>query len=372
MHHSGTFRRAEAVLDLNSKYWNIAFTSMLRQTQGSVWGNWGLHPEVRPGALGILNPETGDFKFVADIVSPKIVTIDSSQDWSMESSSVRQQDSSVDFKGGYIDPSTGTKVDVGLETKWSFERAGSILSRATISGDVLVDDFGTLLRDQYAYVHQKAESVGKTTAAGIVQGFGMITRVTRCKGVVNLGSMTDSSTFSITGSVDGVNSMTGSGDAYAGVKGSYKDTQKNGSFDTHLFPSAANTVEVDDAPLTFDFASFDGKLIIPQWTGPVSPLSLTFDNGHGGTYIVECKVTYDTPDAKDQVKEISVWGGQSHTIGGIPLDASNLRVTMHFKAGDTLFLSEARPLTAWPQGRRTIDLSGVWPWSCDAAWRMGE
>lgn len=370
MKHFGPFLRATTALPLDSKFWNISFTSMLRQTQARMWGNWPLHSSVQPGMMGILNPETGDFRPATVVPNAKIVKFDQAQDWSMESSSVRRKDTNVDFAGGYTDPSTGTTVNVGLKTSWTFEREGSIISKATVAGESVIDDPGALLAAEFPAIYQAAQNLNMTTPEGIVQGFGVITRVVRAKGVINLGARTDASTFSITGSVDGVNAMSGSGDPIASVKGSYKDVSQTGSFEEHLFPAEANKKPDGEAILMYEFASFDGKTILPGWTGPISPLNLTFDNGHGGTYIVHCKVLFDTPDKRDHERKISVPGGQSHSISGIPLSATNLRVQMDFVAGDSLFLQESKPVATWEQGRRTIDLYGVWPWSCNAAWRL--
>jgi hypothetical protein len=359
-------------IELNDKFWNIAFTSMLRQTQHSVWGNWALNPHIVPGALGVLDPGTGSFQRVAMIPDPKIVTMNSPYDWTMESSSVQRTDTNVTFEGGYFDPSSGTTVTAGLEVSWKFERQGSIVSKGTAAGDSVVDDFGTLLQKQFPFVLAKAKSVGKAKDGGIVQGFGMITRVTRTLGGLNIGSLKDASTFSITGSVDGVNSMTGSGDANAGVKGSYKSISETGAFESRKWPGEANVAPKDEVAIMYEFASFDGELIIPQWVGEMSSLKVMFDNAHGGTYIVDCRVMYDLPLVKNNVKEITVWGGQQHFVDGIPLNATNLRINMHFRAGGDLFLDAATPLTSWFMGQRTIDLQGVWPWSCNAQWRVVE
>jgi hypothetical protein len=45
-------------------------------------------------------------------------------------------------------------------------------------------------------------------------------------------------------------------------------------------------------------------------TDPDEPslLTLTFDNRHSGTYIVDCTVRFDTPDRPDQIRAIVVCG----------------------------------------------------------------
>ena len=95
-----------------------------------------------------------------------------------------------------------------------------------------------------------------------------------------------------------------------------------------------------------------------------------FDNGHGGTYIGNVTVTYNVPGQTDKVtKTTSASGGETRTIDGIPLDVTNLDVTVSFEAGSKFYFRWPRPISTWLIGQRTIDMSGVWPWGSHAKLR---
>jgi hypothetical protein len=357
---------AEVALDTN--YWNRAFTDMIRQTNRAGWGNWTLNPFVLPGAVGILDPVTGSFTRVAEIPDPKIITLGAPEAWVLESSSVRQTEGEVNFKGGYKDPSSGKEVKVGLDVSWTFSKEGSLTSNATMTGRSVVDSFGLLMHKHFDWLLEQARSVGYATRdGGIRQGFGMITQVQMCQGGINIGSLNENSSFSLVGSIDGVNAMTGGGQVDASVKGSYKEVNKSKAFESHLWPTQANTAAPSQIGLVYQFATFHGKLIMPTWIQPVDGFRLIFDNNHGGTYIGQCTVEYLTPDSSERhSKYTSVPGGQVHTLDGIPLDAYDLKIKIHFVAGDDFNFTFDSPISDWLTGHCTVDLSGVWPWGSHA------
>ncbi|MFZ1677666.1 MAG: hypothetical protein WAT91_10360 [Saprospiraceae bacterium] len=349
---------------VNSNLWNKVFTDMIRQTTQTAWGNWTLNPSVVPGDVGILNPETGSYTHVATMPDFKKIVLNAPEAWVIESSSVHQTESEVDFKGGYKDPSSGTEVNVGLDVAWTFSQEGSIVSNATLTGRSLVDDFGLLMKKNFDWLLERAESVGYATKdGGIRQGFGMITHVQVCYGGVNIGSLNENSTFSLIGSIDGVNAMTGGGEVNASVKGSYKEVNKSKAFESHMWPSGPNKISELEIGLTFQFATFQGKQIMPTWIQPVNSFRVIFDNAHGGTYIGKCSIEYSVPGSSTRPKlETSVPGGQVHTLDNIPLDAFDLKIKIHFVAGDDYNFPFDSPISSWLTGQCTIDMSGVWPW----------
>jgi hypothetical protein len=187
--------------------------------------------------------------------------------------------------------------------------------------------------------------------------------------VVNIGSQDADNYFTITGSVDGVAEMTGDGTASGKFGGSYKDTNATKSAESHIFPSKANTRADGDVTIAYNFASFDGTMLLPSWVQKLNPLSITFDNAHGGTYIADITVTYDyevdgTISKGRQTTSVS--GGYQTTISGIPLNAVNLYVQIHFEAGGDRYFNWRNPVTAWLADNIVIDLGGVWagdPWA---------
>lgn len=351
---------------MNTK-WNIAFTNILRQTNQASWGNWNLSPDIKPGAVGFIDPDTGSFTLVNALPNAKIVSLNSPEDWTIESSSVHKTESDIDFKGGYKDPSSGKEVNVGLKVDWSFSEEGSLASNATVVTHDHVDNFGIMLQKNYDWLLEQAESVGWAPNKVIAQGFGMITNAKFCTGGVNIASLDKESDFSITGSVDGVTAMTGGGTASASLKGSYKETDQTKAFESHLWPSEVDSVAPQNIGISYQFASFDGKLIMPTWITPLSGFTVILDNAHGGSYIGNCTVSYNVPGKKDPVTQgTHVPGGQNHTIDGIPLNATNLKIEVDFEAGSTFHFSRSAPLAQLPSGVIAIDMSGVWPWGAHA------
>lgn len=357
----------DQILPTDVRYWNNAFTDLIRQTTQTAWGNWTLNPAVVPGAVGILDPVTGSFTHVATIPNATIKKLTGAEAWAIESSSVRKTESEVKFEGGYKDPSSGLEVKVGLDVAWTFGKEGSIVSNATLTGLTMVDDFGTLMKDEFNWLLEKAGSVNRRSKDGIVQGFGMITHVRPCAGAVNIGSLNENSSFSLVGSVDGIDAMTGGGEVSASVEGSYKETQQSKAFESHMFPTAPNTAASGDIGIMYQFATFHGKTIMPTWIRPLNGLRVIFDNAHNGTYIADCTVEYSVEANPEQItQQTSVPGGQVHTIDGIPLDAIDLTVKIHFRAGGDRQFSFALPVAEWLTGQCTIDLGGVWPWGAKA------
>jgi hypothetical protein len=356
---------------MDTKFWNVAFTDSIRQTTQTAWGNWTLNPSIVPGAVGIVDPGTGSFTPVATIPGATVVNLIGPEAWAIESSSVRKSESEVEFKGGYKDPSSGLEVNVGLNVAWTFAREGSIVSNATLTGMSMVDDFGTLMQSQFDWLLQRARSVNHATKdGGIVQGFGMITHARLCAGAVNIGSLNDNSSFSLVGSVDGIDSMTGGGEVSADVRGSYKETNQSKAFESHMWPANVNTAAPHDLAIVYQFATFHGKLIMPTWIRALTGLRVILDNAHGGSYIADCRVEYSVPGMPDRTtKDNTVPGGQVHTIDGIPLEATDLTIKIHFRAGDDFYFSVPLPLASWLTGQCTIDLSGVWPWGSKAVIR---
>lgn len=47
-----------------SNKWNRTFSELIRRSRPAYWGNWALNSQIRPGAVGFVDPESGDFKSV--------------------------------------------------------------------------------------------------------------------------------------------------------------------------------------------------------------------------------------------------------------------------------------------------------------------
>jgi hypothetical protein len=345
--------------------WNAAFTQQIRTSRRALWGNWGLNSTIKPGAVGTVDPATGEFQYVGMIPDAQIVTEQMSNQWSLESEHVSKQQATIDLDGSAVDPDTGTKITVGTQLTWSMQSAGSLISDFSLAQEDVVGNPGGLAQSQWSWLLAQAQSVGRASNGGVTQGFGIVTDVLWARSGLNVGAQSDNTSFSVSGSASGVNNLVG---AQAGGKGSYVSTTENKSVDKHLWPDKASVTVAEPIPIAYGFTSFEGQLIMPNWTSAISSFQLVINNQHGGTYIVKANLSYNTPSGKKS-QSVSVSGGLVATIGAIPLDATNLQLDLAFKG---VFSDEHKsfkwdtPLGTWYDGARHVDLYGVWPGKTNA------
>lgn len=354
----------DGLADESGTAWNVQLTRLLRNTDRYAWGNWTLDPTIKVGAIGWFNPTDSQFQGAQTSIEVPISTEVSPTDWHIEQGEVKQSSVGVEFKVPYKDPTTGTEVTVGVQSKWEFGTKGSLTSSGSAYGVEYVEDPARVMLAKYDEILKIAKDYNKAAGDKIDQGFGMITRVWLTDGCVNVGSRQDKSEFSITGSVDGIAAMTGS-DQSASLKGSYKSVASTDNIEKRIFPSKANEVDTKPVAYAYEFTSFAGRVIVPRWTAEVPFLNLWFDNG--GSYIVNATVTYNL-GAEKVTRKIRVSGGMDSQITGIPLEATNFDIRMDFTAGDTQFLRVSNPLNTWELGRGHIKLTGWWPGRTGAKW----
>ncbi|MNJ31517.1 hypothetical protein D3C77_261560 [compost metagenome] len=244
--------------------------------------------------------------------------------------------------------------------KWDFASTGSIASEFGIASESYLADLTVLTQPQtLQWLKDQANRVSMASSNGIAQGFGVVTSVIYATSGLNVGSQDNSSSFSITGSVGGVQDLLASADA----KGSYVSTNQTKSVDQHLWPDKAGTLASQSIPIAYTFASFDGELLIPNWINRLGGLEILFNNQPGCTYITSITLDYDTPSGK-QHQSFSLSGGLSKTVGNIPLNATNITAQVSFKGmmnNDNYSFSWPSPLGQWLTGSREIQMTGVWP-----------
>lgn len=342
---------------------NKKFTQLIRKSLGAYWGNWGLNPDIQPGAVGIVDTETGNFHMVSDkmqgITNGDLKDFYASNIWQLSSESVSRKETNVKLDGTYVDPESGIKIDAGLEVKWSMQKAGSIVSEFAVSKGTHLQDFGTLIRNNLDWLALKAETVGMGKDGKISQGFGVITGVIFAHSGINVGSNQENNSFSITGSVNGVKATLGQ----AAGKGSYLSTKSEKNLDMHIWPEHPDTIALKEVPIAYSFASFEGRTIIPNWITHLGCLEIILNNRVGSTYITDISLEYKTPEGlKKEFVEIS--GGLTKTIANIPLVATDLKLHVKFKGiinSDNYVFPWSEPLGQWLAGKRQIDMWGVWP-----------
>lgn len=341
--------------------WNLLFTKLIRDGRPAYWGNWTLDPKVAVGAVGIVDPSSGNFTLVKEKL-PQLSTDNRSvpNQWKLSSTHVHRTQSSVNLDGSATDPETGTKITAGTEIKWGFSSVGSIASEFGISSESYASDLTQLTQPaNLDWLSNQAAAVSMGNGGSIAQGFGVVTSVIYASSGLNVGSQDDTSSFSLTGSVGALQDMLGGADG----KGSYVSSNQTASVDQHLWPYQPNSVASGPIPIAFTFASYQGQLLIPNWITQLGALKILFNNKPGCTYITDIKLSYDTPQGPVQ-QEFKLSGGISKTIGNIPLTATNIKVSVTFKGvsnDDHYHFSWPSPLGQWLTGAREIEMSGVWP-----------
>src|SRR5215207_189991 len=199
--------------------WNAQYTQLIRKARRAHWGNWGLSGQIEPGAVGIVDPETGEFKLVETAIpGAQVKTRQLPTRWELMSERVSRTQGNVSLDGGVVDPETQTTVKAGIKIEWGLEKSGSMVSEFSLGSEAYLDGFGDLLNSQYDWLSSKAASVGMSrNGGGISQGFGVVTSVLWANSGLNVAAQSDNTTFAITGSASAVNELVGQAEG----KGSY-------------------------------------------------------------------------------------------------------------------------------------------------------
>ncbi|WP_417909560.1 hypothetical protein [Candidatus Electronema sp. PJ] len=344
--------------------WNKIFTNLIRTQRNTYWGNWTLMPTVGIGAIGILDENTVNFTYLGTLERYNPIHTQNNVAWKMTSEKVSQNQANVALDGAFIDPETGEAVNAGIEASWAFGNEESIASNFSVTKQSTLDDAAKTIKDQWQQIAALAQANGMGDGTNISQGFCVVTTVTYASCGMNVGSMSKNSKFSITGTAEGIAGMLG-----GGGEGSWFYTENSSGFNSILWPAEAGKLAETDVPIAFMVASFDQTNLIPVWTTRLNFLQLRVSNKNGGTYIVDCDLTYNIPDVtQQQSKSQDVSGGRAYTFE-LPLNATNLKLSLRFKRAieskeKTFHLSWNNPLMEWMpsgSGRHTVELYGVWP-----------
>lgn len=342
---------------------NQQFTQLIRASRPAYWGNWALSSQIQPGAVGMIDPASGEFKLV-NLQLPGISIKETllTQTWKLSSENVQRQENSLGVAGSGTDPNTGIQVKAETEVKWSFKKAGGIVSEFSVHSEKGIEDL-TAIHHQYAWLAEQAKYVNMGSDGKIHQGFGVITNVIYANSGLNIGTVEKESSFAIDGSVEGMSAMLGDKGPKVGVKGSYLSCKTEKKLDSHIWPKDPSSEPATPMPIAFDFVSFEEDLLIPNWIKNLGSFEIFFKNLAGCTYICRVKLAYDS--AQGRVEEaFSISGGLSRTVGNIPLDAKNIKVDIEFVgmfSSDKYSRHWANPLGQWLNGQRHINFGGVWP-----------
>jgi hypothetical protein len=351
--------------------WNLDFTQLLRATHPRSWGNWTLDARIVPGAVGVVDPGTGGFEFVAALPSAQIADSSVAEiDWNIQSSTVRESSSAIPLDGSLTEPLTGTKITAALKTTWSFSRARSISSAFTVAKQSGLVDFVSQIEANHDWLVTEADALGLVSDGQITQGFGVITDVLLASCGLNLGSHSDTGSFSLEGSFGAANARLGTGTA--GGRPFHVGSASNGLIDSHIWPSKPGEFATTLVPIAFEFASFVGDTILAGWTTHVSVLSIHLNNSHGGTYIVRAVASY-VVGGKEMHCKTTVIAGMSTNLDPIPVEARDLRLDLTFVGivQDTHHSFRWHtPISEFPAGEIIVDLHGFWPGDTRAVERV--
>ncbi len=191
--------------------WNRSFTDLIRNGRPAYWGNWTLAPNIKPGAVGFVSPDSGDFTLVRE-ETPGLAmsTRGIPNQWKLSSSNVQRTESNVNLDGSGTDPETGTKITAGVEVKWDFASVGSLASEFSIASETFISDLTLLTKpDTLKWLSDQAQSVSMGSNGQMAQGFGVVTSAVYAHSGLNVGSQDNSSSFSLAGSAGAVHDMLG-------------------------------------------------------------------------------------------------------------------------------------------------------------------
>jgi hypothetical protein len=340
--------------------WNRLFTSVIRNTNPVLWGNWSLDSNVKPGAIGKLLSDSGAFQHIGNLRNFEIKKDTSTVKWQFASNNISRTENKANFDGSATDPETQTKITAGVKVSWVFNESEGITSEFAIDRTESLDRLTDLIESEKGWLIQQAKIAGMGDGIGLSQGFGFISSVVYAKSGLNVGSSTRGNSFSLSGSASAVNELVG---AKAQGKGSYISTSSSSTVDLHIWPAQEQELADSLVPIAFTFVSFDGEMPIIDWTQPVSSLILSLKNNHGGTYIVDYTLKYDYL-GKTVSKSGSVSGALTQTIGDIPLRANNLELVLEFRgvfSSDRYEIKQLDSYIKWSSPICNVDLYGVWP-----------
>ncbi|MFZ5937629.1 hypothetical protein BGP84_18020 [Pseudomonas putida] len=345
---------------------NRIYTDLLRGTYRTIWGNWGLNPSIKPGAVGIIDSDSGDFKLVADCLpGVQISKNQQSRKWDFKSTGVACRSVSANVGGVIFDPNTGAEVKPDAALEWTFDKENSITSEFAIAGEHAISNL-SVLDDQYDWLLSQAHKLNMATAAGISEGFGVVTSVIYASSGLNAVSKKNNASFTVSGSASGLNRLLGEEGINGKGKASYVFTSNSSEVETHTLPAKSGEVATDPLPIAYTFASFAGsRVLIPSWVGKIGVLNLLIDSKASSftTYTTKVTLTYQTPAGPVEDSR-TVICGSSTSFGEIPLTATEMVLTAEFINIGSNTRKSMRwntPASEWLGGTRTVNLTGTWP-----------
>ncbi|MCO7605916.1 hypothetical protein NJF44_11800 [Pseudomonas guariconensis] len=346
--------------------WNRIYTDLLRGSRPTLWGNWALNPNIQPGAVGIVDPASGDFRLVCEqLPGAEVSSSQQGRKWQISSSGVQRREVKTSVAGMVYDPATAAQVQPDAAIEWSFDREESIASEFALSGERSLSNL-TLLHDSYDWLLDHARRVNMATAAGISEGFGVVTTVVYAQSGVNAGAKKRNARFSLAGSASGLNRLLGEDGISGKGNASFIVTSDSSAIESHTLPARSGEVASEPLPVAYGFASFAGsRVLVPNWIRKMGVLSLVVDSKASAftTYTTRVTLSYETPNGPVEDTRTIV-GGSSASFSDIPLTATRMTLVAEFinlGKNTRQALTWNTPATEWLGGTRVVNLTGTWP-----------
>lgn len=349
--------------------WNRLYTDLLRGSRSTLWGNWALNPVIKPGAVGIIDPASGDFTLVSEALpNVQVTSVQQGRRWAISSKDVSRKETKANVSGTVLDPATGAQVKPELTLEWNFGKEESIASEFALNGEQRLNDLA-LIHDQFEWLYALAEKVGMASNGRIAEGFGVVTSVILADSGVNAGAKSKNAKFSLSGSASGLNTLLGENGSSGKGGATFVSSRESSSVETHTLPAQDGQIATTALPVAYSFASFGpDRLLIPIWVRKIGSLRLEVDSKatSATTYITKVSIAYDLPgEGRRTEGPVTISGGLSNSFD-IPMGARNLNFEAEFvNVGENQVLRRqwATPLSQWVGGSRTINLYGTWPGS---------
>ncbi len=328
------------------------YNELIRRSHPSYWGNFNLDPLIKPGAIGLIDRDSGVFQFSGEYLQNfEVITSPLSEVMKLSTEHVKESKLEVNAQA--------LKAEVGqaeVKASWTLNKKGAMVTRWVLTEKLHLKDAGRVIRDNLDLIRSLADSESMYDfSTGISQGFGVITGVIMGKGGMNIASLSDRSTFSISGGASSIRAML----SHASGDAAYNSVESEGNVLSFVWPAEELKSDGGLVPVAFTFASLDGEKVIMSWVQPITDFWLIFNNY--GSHYVSIKVDYSSEEGNQQ-KEEGLMPLSKREVN-IPLDSTNVYMSLDYmrimKTVQTYRWKT--PLGSWPTGVRHIDIKGSWP-----------
>lgn len=348
----------------DSSFWNQELTTLMRNSKENTFANWSYDPAIQVGAIGYLNYITGEFTLIStDMVDDPVYFFNNTKDekWEFSSKNTSKNSGEIKIDGGYLDPNTGVKVEVGMEHSWVFSKVKSLAATYIISKEAYTNNPYGLVTDKWDIIKNAAERTPYIDheTGDISQGFGYISGVKWASRGVAIASNEGQGQYSM---ITSVNFFSPKKDQI-GLTPKVISEKGSNSVTAITFPSTKD-VSGDLVPVAFTFTSIDGKRPINNWTQPINQLELIINSKPGSTYITKWKVVYKTVENKKVQHQSGSFPAPQSAAVYLPKDAVDVQLSIELPgilSSNKCQVVWKDPINQWNKGKKDVQTYGIWP-----------